>query len=114
MGIRLVNFFTACGAIGLLYLSLWPGYASGWLLLIALPLIALLGLCWLLIVLQEARSSKHPPAPSRQRAVSTMQLMVAPILVVLTYGLLKFYVPRRIAFMACRSQFENLVTSAPV
>lgn len=88
----------------LLVLSLWPGYAGGCWVLLALPLIALLGLAWLAAAVKARRL---PAFPLRQ-------VLVAPLVVCLTYGLLKFYVPRRVVFFACQSQFEPYLASAPV
>lgn len=40
-------------------------------------------------------------------------LLIAPIIVISTYAMLKFYIPRRIAFAAHRSSFDSLLTQVP-
>ena len=101
--IKTINLATILGAIGLVILSLWPGFAGGCWIFLALPLIALLGLAWLLVAM--IGYVRHRNAPSLR------QLAVAPILVCLTLALLVFYIPRRIAFLAHRGQFEKHVAS---
>jgi hypothetical protein len=44
-----INFATAAGAISLLVMSLWPGFAGGSSYLVILALVALLGIVWLVI-----------------------------------------------------------------
>src|SRR5581483_11494439 len=56
--IRAINAITIAGGIVLLVMSLWPGYAGGCLLLLALPLIAMLGLAWLIVVALAASQAK--------------------------------------------------------
>jgi len=106
--IRAINAITIAGGIVLLVMSLWPGYAGGCLLLLALPLIAMLGLAWLIVVALAASHAKGTK-PLRVR-----QVLVAPLVVCLTYGMLTFYIPRRIAFRVVQSRFDSLVPSATV
>jgi len=106
--IRAINAITIAGGIVLLVMSLWPGYAGGCLVLLALPLIAMLGLAWLIVVAVAASQSKGTkPLPVRQ-------VLVAPLVVGLTYGMLTFYIPRRVAFRAVQSRFESYIQSATV
>jgi hypothetical protein len=107
--IRVINAFVAVGAIVLIMMSMWPGFVIGCFLVLALPLIALLGIAWLIVAVGALRQSGRPSKPHLAR-----QLMLAPLLVCLTYGVLKFYVPRRIAFLAVRTRFDSFVASAPV
>ena len=101
--IKTINLATILGGIGLVVMSLWPGFAGGCWIFLALPLIALLGLAWLLVAM--IGYVRHRNAPSLR------QLAVAPILVCLTLALLVFYIPRRIAFLAHRGPFEKHVAS---
>ena len=101
--IKTINVATVLGAIGLVVLSLWPGFAGGCWVFFALPLIALLGLAWLLVAMIGYVRRRNAP--------SLRQLAVAPILVCLTLALLVFYIPRRIAFFGHRGQFEKHLAS---
>jgi hypothetical protein len=107
-GLRAVNTITAVGAIFLISVSLWPGALVGCFALLLLPFIALLGIAWLFLVITAL------PRPwGRASALPRDQLMLAPIMVMFTLLLLIFYIPRRIAFVAFRSQFASYVPSAP-
>jgi hypothetical protein len=102
--LRNVNVVVAVGAAMLLVMSVWPGYASGCWYVIGLGLAALLGISWLFVVLRI----RYHRRPLGFRAAA-----FAPLIVVVTYLLLTFYVPRRIAFRAALDQFEAMLPSAP-
>ena len=103
-----VNWITLFGALGLIGMSLWPGYAGGCVALLALPCIGLLGLGWLLT------ASRALPPPWGTRAdVPVWTMPVAPVLVCTTFAMLLFYVPRRVAFMAHERAFERMLPAAP-
>ena len=106
--IRAINLTTAAGATALVVWSLWPGYASGFVACLVLPLVALLGVAWLVAAsrLWSAARAGRAPYPPRH-------LLVAPALVCLTLVLLLFYVPRRVAFAACKGRFDRHVGAAP-
>src|SRR5215208_590061 len=89
---RWINRITLAGAAALLILSLWPGYAHGWMPCLALPSIAILGLIWIIIVIRAA-SAKRPSIPWRE-------IVIAPTLVCCTYVALRYYIPRRASFRA--------------
>lgn len=103
-----VNAFTAVGAAVLFVMSIWPGYAGGCVFLIVLPLIASLGLAWLIVV---AKSWPRPGEPSKLPALRWV--ILTPLLVCFTYGSLRLYVPRRIVFRTVQSQFVRHITGAP-
>jgi hypothetical protein len=105
--LRVVNLLTIFGGIGLLTLSLWPGFLIGCFLLLAYPLIFILGLFWLFLVIRAA-----PKPWGRGIAIPLRQILIAPILVCTTYALLRYYVPRRIAFRVHLIQFENQLPAA--
>lgn len=104
--IKFVNVSTVLGSVGLLLLSIWPGFVIGCFIVLTLPLIALLGLLWFGVAALWFFG--------RRASVSPGQLMIAPVLVCLTLGLLTFYVPRRIAFLAFRGSFERHLAAAQV
>jgi hypothetical protein len=104
--IQFVNVSTVLGAIGLLLLSVWPGFLIGCFLVLALPLVVLLGVVWL--------GGAAVWFFGRRTAVSPPQLMVAPVLVILMLGLLTYYIPRRIVFLALHGLFERHLTTAQV
>ncbi len=104
----IVNLITLLGGVVLIVMSLWPGYAGGCAALLALPCIALLGLAWLLI------GSRSLPPPWGTRAnVRVWTILVAPVLVCTTLVMLRYYIPRRVAFMAHERAFERMLPSAP-
>jgi hypothetical protein len=105
--IRGINAITIAGGVILLVMSLWPGYAGGCVILLALPLIALLGIAWLIVAARATSQSSKGTKPLRVRPV-----LVAPVAVCLTFGLLVFYIPRRVAFMAVQSRFDSYLQSA--
>jgi hypothetical protein len=107
--LRTINAITIAGSPTLLILSIWPGYAGGCWMLLVYPLIALLGLAWL-----HLSAQRFPRPWGRARPLPLRQIMIAPVVVCITYALLKFYVPRRIAFMACADKFDAYVANAPV
>ena len=103
--LRVVNWLTVLGAALLLLLSLWPGFIVGCFLVLAYPLIFGLGLMWLVLVYLGTRAKAHSPLGARA-------VLVAPVVVCMTYASLRYYVPRRIAFAACRGQFEKHLAAA--
>jgi hypothetical protein len=109
VAIRAINVITGAGAVTLLVMSLWPGYAGGCIFVLALPLIALLGLAWLVVVARAASRSSDGGQSLRVR-----QIILAPVLVCLTYGMLRYYIPRRVAFRVFQSRFDRHVPSATV
>ena len=107
--IQVINFITASGGVILIFMSLWPGFAGGCVAFLALPFIALLGMAWLnVFVVWLLRAGEG------RKTVSLARLAVAPALVCLTLIALIFYIPRRIAFVVCQSQFDRLVASVPI
>ena len=107
MGVLIVNIFAVLGALGFLVLSLSPGFAGGYFVLLVLPLVGLLGIGWMLVAGVEIFSKRRLSNGVGRR------LLIAPILVCITYGLVKFYVPRRISFLVCRSAFDQCLGSVP-
>lgn len=105
--LRIVNSITIAGGAVLLLLSLWPGFGVGSWLVLAYPLIFALGLTWLVVVVLGTRKNL-------QSLLAARAALVAPIVVCLTYAMLRYYVPRRIAFAACRGQFERHLQAAPL
>jgi len=105
-GLRVLNWLTVAGGTGLLLLSLWPGFVVGCWLVLAYPLILALGVAWLVVVFWGTRRKLASPIGARAA-------LVAPIVVCLTYGMLRYYVPRRLAFAACQAMFERHVTATP-
>jgi hypothetical protein len=104
--LRVVNWLIMFGGALLLLLSLWPGFVLGCFIILLYPLIFGLGLTWLVVAILGTR--KAAPSPLGARAV-----LVAPVVVCLTYVSLRYYIPRRIAFAACKGQFEKHVAVAP-
>jgi hypothetical protein len=106
--LRLVNSLTIAGGIGLLCLSIYPGFAIGCWLVLAYPLILFLGLFWLFIVIRAA-----PKPWGRGAAIPLTQILMAPVMVCATYAALKLYIPRRIAFRASMNSFAKQLPNAP-
>lgn len=106
--IVIVNWCCVAGAVVLLPVSIYPGYANGCMFLLALPMILTLGAIWGTIALRT-----FPKPFGRDLKVAGRLMVIAPILVVSTYVMLKFYIPRRIAFTAHRSSFDALLANAP-
>jgi len=100
-----INILCIIGGLGLLILSIYPGFVSRWFIILALPLIGALGLAWCIILIRAA-SGKRPPIPP-------LEILFAPIVVCLTFALLRYYIPRRIVFRAHQSAFERSLASAP-
>jgi hypothetical protein len=99
-----LNQLIVCGAVLLMTLSLWPGYASGCWILIAFVAIAMAGGTWLVV------SFKALNRGSSERSWLWSPLF-APVVTVATFLMLLFYVPRRIAFAFHRPAFDAAVTS---
>lgn len=107
--LRVVNACCIGGAILLVVMSPWPGYANSCFALLLIPVIALLGLTWLLAGARALRVPRVTGSPTPIQTVAT-----APVIVLLTLAMLQFYVPRRIGFLCCRAQFAANVNGAPV
>jgi hypothetical protein len=105
--LRLVNLLTIAGGVVLLVLSLWPGFVIGCLIVLAYPLILILGLVWLFLALRAV-----PKPMGRGAAIPLKQILIAPLIVCTTYGMLRYYIPRRVAFRAHMSQFEKHIPAA--
>ena len=106
--LQVVNVCTLIGGVGLLTLSLWPGYVIGCLLFLAYPLIALLVVVWLFIVIRAL-----PKPAGRGERILLRQMLFAPVIVCVTFFLLVFYIPRRVAFRLCMGQFERQLNGNP-
>jgi len=104
--IRVIDVCTVAGAIFLVVRSLWPGYAGGGWMCLLLPLIGGLAVAWFVVAVMRAVERQRPPSFPLRR------LLFTPSIVVLTFALLLFYVPRRIAFWFVRGEFERHVASA--
>jgi hypothetical protein len=74
-----------------------------------LPLIPVLGVTWIVAVGNGLPRPLGRAAPLTVRGAS-----VAPLIVIVTYGLLEFDVPSRVAFAAARGAFERHLKTAPV
>lgn len=105
--LRDINYTTIAGGFGLLLLSVWPGYVVGCWLIFAYPLTLALGVAWCFVVWRGTRRKAASPVTARA-------VLVAPIVVCITYALLVLYVPRRVVFAAFAGQFEAHVAGAPV
>ncbi len=101
-----VNAVTVVGAVVLLVMSLWPGYAGGCFYVLALPLVGALALAWLVV------AGRMVGSRGRAERLPVRQVGFAPVVVCLTLALLVFYVPRRVAFAAVRGEFEGCLASA--
>jgi hypothetical protein len=102
--LRTINATTVVGAIVLLVLGLWPGYAVGMWVLLALPLAVVLGVGWLIQMIRLA-------GPSGPRS-TLRQAVLAPAVFTATLILLVSFLPLRVGFLTCRSEFDALVPSA--
>src|SRR5688572_24719550 len=79
--LRVVNILTLLGGVGLLALSIWPGFVIGCFLALAYPAIALLGLMWLFIVIRAV-----PKPHGRGMPIPPRQMLLAPTIVFITYA----------------------------
>ena len=104
-----VNLLTAFGGVLLLVLSVWPGFVVGCFLVLAYPLIGLLGLAWCAVVFRRVVAG-GPPLSRRD----VRRVLVAPLMVCVTYAALRFYIPRRVAFAVVCPEFARHVAAAPV
>ena len=90
-----------------LIVSVYPGvlqdilFVGVLLSLLLLPVVGVVGLV-VLIILEYRGKLRGVRIPRRH-------FLVAIVLLCVTYGLLKFYIPRRIAFSFSRAAFEQLV-----
>ncbi|MBN1514686.1 MAG: hypothetical protein JXB13_21915 [Phycisphaerae bacterium] len=91
--------------------SIYPGVLNQGLffgVLLALVVVPVVGLGAVVCLIVLARRGKL-----KQIRVPWRQAAAAAAILCLTCALLKFYVPRRIAFAASRSAFEQFVAEAP-
>lgn len=105
--VNIVIVLTALASLTALAVSVYPGVLNDLpltLVLLSLPVIGSVALT-VLIVLACKGKLRGPQIPWR-RVVAVFSILLA------TYVLLKFYVPRRIAFAASRSAFDALVEEA--
>lgn len=103
-----INGLTIGGGGILLALSLWPGFTGGCFMCFVLPLIFLLGIVWLHAVLTELVAVVR-----RAKSTINPRFLIAPVVVGLTLLLLTYYVPRRVAFLILRPQFDRLIATLP-
>ncbi len=110
--VRAILVVTAVGSLTLLGLSIWPGILADVMLWAVLSSIlwfpiALIAFIFLAIFLyRRHRQGGLLPLPK-------WEATAVPIGAVLTFALLFFYVPRRVAFLFSRSAFESMAQSAP-
>lgn len=99
----------ACAAA--LLVSVYPGVLNDLLflaILLSIPVLGLIGLVAIPFVVILAVKARW-----RDVHIPWTRLMIVAALLAGTYVLLKFYVPRRIAFIASRSSFERMVAQSP-
>jgi hypothetical protein len=104
--LAILAIFT-CGLT--LILSIWPGVLQGFAVFIGM------GLLWLGVIAAIAiagltlwfRRSQPATRSALRRFISVLLLLAV------SYGLLKFYVPRRIAFHLARPAFERRLVEHP-
>ncbi len=94
---------------GVLALSIYPGLLQGFTI-IFLCLLLLLGFA-LAIAIYFVRIVRQQRGRSRQTLL--LRLGAIALIFVGTYGLLKFYVPRRLAFALSRPAFEQWLSRHP-
>lgn len=93
-------------------LSFYPGYLVDLLtLIVILSLILSPILAFLLIVLSVLLFWATKTGRYRLPVFPRRQIILVMMLLIGTYGLIKFYIPRRIAFALHRPQFQQLVTN---
>jgi hypothetical protein len=101
---------TALACLVALAISVYPGVLNDLLFIgillsfLIVPVVGLVGLVSLIVLVRKRKL--------RGVRIPWMRMAVAFALLFGTYVLLKFYVPRRIAFAASRSAFEQMVPQA--
>ena len=99
----ILNCLMAIGGLVLLWLSIWPGYAT-WIFVTCVVIgYGVLGIGWLITVFVLLR----------RKGRGVVGVLVGPVMVLATWALLRVYVPRRVAFALCRSGFERHLTRTP-
>jgi hypothetical protein len=110
--IKLASFITLLFCIAVLVISIYPGALNSLLfplslaLIIGMPMLVIIGIMVFGILTREGKW-KSIQIPWRGVA------LIAGMLLVL-YILIKFYIPRRLAFIASRSAFEQIRVQIPV
>ncbi|HEY9646289.1 MAG TPA: hypothetical protein V6C88_07970 [Chroococcidiopsis sp.] len=107
--LTLLLIFALIFCAGVLALSIYPGMLQGFTVIL-LCLLLLLGF-GLAIAIYFVRIVWQQRGRSRQRML--LRLGAIAFIFVGTYGLLKFYVPRRLAFALSRPAFEQWLFSDP-
>lgn len=113
MRIAIPTFFwmTILGSLSALILSIWPGYLNDLdilVILIGFCLSPILLAVLLTFVVQLFRRPNDLLVKQRR------QLILLPLVLFLSLGLLVFYIPRRIAFRFHQRAFEAIVVNVPV
>ena len=109
--LRVVNVCCGSGAAFLLLMGTYPGGVSqlGCMIVLLFPLIAGLGLTWLLVL---ARSLPRPLGTGRPMP-RIGAILTAPVLVILTVALLAKAVPLRVGFYPAVGAFNAMLPKAP-
>jgi hypothetical protein len=103
---------TVLACLAALMISVYPGVLNDLLFIavllaaIAVPVIGIVAVIVLIVLACQGRL-KHMRLPWKLAGILFAILLC-------TYMLLKFYIPRRIAFAASRASFEQLLVQAPV
>ncbi|WNZ45328.1 hypothetical protein Q2T42_26420 [Leptolyngbya boryana CZ1] len=100
---RLLLLFALFTCSLTLVLSIYPGLLNGFVVFVAIALLWLILIGWVAISTLQAWRNQ-----SSMRPVIAIALMLA-----ISYGLLKFYVPRRVAFAFSRPAFEQWLAAHP-
>ena len=110
-GIRVIIFFVALWFCFILWLSIWPG-----LLVDLLFFTITFSVLWVPLVLPAAVVFAVMIAARIDRAWLTplpkLEISVLTIIGVLTLGMLKYEIPRRLAFVVSRDAFEQYLVAA--
>lgn len=110
--VRILLGLTILGAFAALGLSIWPGVLNRLLFLSVISAVL-----WLpVVVIALPFLAFHLYRRHQQRRLSLLPIREAiaiPVLMLIVFGLLVFYVPRRIAFASSRSDFELAAAGAP-
>jgi hypothetical protein len=102
------------GSVNLVWLSFYPGTGSNLFLLVLLTSVVwvpLLGIGGIALVVLVVRMRVRDPADSRAPIVC---LFLAGVIPFASFVVAATGVPRRAAFVLCRSSFESLVDSASI
>ncbi len=109
---QLVIFTTLIFCVALLIISIYPGaidsllFAVTLVSIVCVPIFVVVGII-VLVVLGRRGKLRSIKIPSRIVVAITGMLLVS-------YILLKFYIPRRLAFMVSQSAFEQVTVQLPV